>query len=462
MADVFISYSRSDGNIMAEQLSKALDTLGWVVWFDHYMHPGKEIRSVIEEELNKALCVLVLWSRESVKSRWVVDEATIALRKKTLIPVLIDGTMPPLGFSSIYALDLNGWTGEHDCSKFKCLVEEISQLVPHSSDPESGTQRPNVYPYQEPQIANRNVSGAIRSIVETTMGWQVSTLQNVINAFGIDRRHDVHAAIMNCINPVLTVEKLAFLYATLDWLKVEIDRREFFSKCGRWPPSQVSVKFLHIPDGSFTIGSPEVENKRHNDEHRRKLSVSGFFISETPITNEDFVKFCPQHPVREWQDLDKSELYSHPVVRTTWWEAYLFCAWVGGRLPTEAEWEYACRAHSVSAFCFGNELSKDLANFWTVEEPIARTTPVGMYPTPNNFGILEMHGNVWEWCQDYYQADFFSQCSNENPVCLQESPHRVARGGSWSDPVHGCRSAFRNRLNPNHRMDNVGFRVVMG
>jgi formylglycine-generating enzyme required for sulfatase activity len=139
------------------------------------------------------------------------------------------------------------------------------------------------------------------------------------------------------------------------------------------------------------------------------------------------------------------------------------------RLPTEAEWEYACRgrAPSYQVFHFGNSLSSRQANFggrvpWGAEQgpSLSRSCIVGSY-APNGFGLYDMHGNVWEWCSDWYGADYYSHSQRRDPPGPGSGSSRVFRGGCWRCGARGCRSAVRGRVVPEFRLWDVGFRVAV-
>lgn len=135
------------------------------------------------------------------------------------------------------------------------------------------------------------------------------------------------------------------------------------------------------------------------------------------------------------------------------------------RLPTEAEWEYACSAGGATAFAFGEVLSPGQANFqFRAEEgatvpALERTSKVGQYPA-NNFGLYDMHGNVWEWCHDWYDERYYASSPTRDPQGPSEERFKVVRGGSWRSQTGTCRTAYRNALMPHNRDPYTGFRVA--
>jgi formylglycine-generating enzyme required for sulfatase activity len=197
-------------------------------------------------------------------------------------------------------------------------------------------------------------------------------------------------------------------------------------------------------------------------------------------SKNDFEGRKPQY---SWRDPGFPQQDDHPVVNVTWNDAVAFCDWLTKkergryRLPTEAEWEYACRAGTKAAYASGErlvELTK-IANLydettaaqfpqWKEHAVLASdrhsfTAPVGSQ-RPNAFGMYDMHGNVWEWCSDWYGEDYYGRSPRDDPPGPKSGKVRVRRGGSWQTWAFYCRSSFRNWNTPDTRYVLVGFRVV--
>lgn len=268
---------------------------------------------------------------------------------------------------------------------------------------------------------------------------------------------------------------------------------------------------IYIPGGEFLMGSDPAEieaiwkrfgwrewwkqyTKRESPLHR--VEVSGFWLSRDLVTVRQYREFCgkaqramPDGPVwaPTWEGQDE-----HPVVNVSWEDATAYAAWAGGRLPTEAEWEYAARGGNTGLagkprhiFVWGDDLpgrgSPKVANLvdmslkqqqhydvknWVLldgyEDGFPFTSPVGSFP-PNGFGLRDMAGNVWEWCADYYAEDYYRTCAEEvlckNPWNKSTNNLCVARGGSGDEDPNGARVAYRHDAHPQGRYEVLGFRV---
>ena len=213
------------------------------------------------------------------------------------------------------------------------------------------------------------------------------------------------------------------------------------------------------------------------------VTVSDFEMSKYEITNHQFCAFLNAQGNREedgvtWLDIQsglieerdgrfvpKSGFENHPVIEVSWYGAKAFAEWIGGRLPTEAEWEYAARAGGQKLkYPNGNSLTHDDANFSGTggRDQWGRTSPVGSFP-PNALGLYDMAGNVWEWCADWFDAEYYRTFKNStarNPKGPGNGTARVLRGGSWVDVPGDLRCADRSRSYPSYRDIDVGFRCI--
>lgn len=261
-------------------------------------------------------------------------------------------------------------------------------------------------------------------------------------------------------------------------------------------PNNIDV--VTIPAGTFTMGSPTTEVNRISDEKQFQVTLSAFSMSKYEITNAQYATFlntkdigsnglytAGTYPTQtlinaslgdfDWglhynggQWVPVAGYENHPVINVTWYGSVEFARYCGGRLPTEAEWEYACRAGATTPFNTGACLSDAQANYYwanpyntcTNTDTIfpSTTQAVGSY-SPNAFGLYDMHGNVWEWCNDWYGT--YPVTAQTNPTGAFSGSDRVTRGACWNSPALMCRSAHRGGSYPDYSDAYSGFRIVL-
>lgn len=236
----------------------------------------------------------------------------------------------------------------------------------------------------------------------------------------------------------------------------------------------LGMKLVHIPAGKFIMGSGS--EPPEGPEHVVEITRP-FYIGATEVTVGQFRQFAQAtgykteaekaRDARTWQKPGFEQADDHPVVLVSWNDAQEFCNWLSAkegeiyRLPTEAEWEYCCRAGTTTAYCFGDDAS-DLKEYgWYEQNAGNRTHPVGKLK-PNAWGLYDVHGNAWEWCQDWYATDYYVRSPRQDPEGPGTGDMRVLRGGGWSQNVMICRAADRHKGNaPSARDRHIGFRVLM-
>ncbi|MCX6236625.1 MAG: formylglycine-generating enzyme family protein [Bacteroidia bacterium] len=231
------------------------------------------------------------------------------------------------------------------------------------------------------------------------------------------------------------------------------------SKCGL-----PKIDWVEIPAGTFTMGSPSSEVDRWDAETQHHVTLSAFKMSKYEVTFEQYDLFC-EYTNTEKPDDEGWGRGKRPVINVCWHNAVAFATWMGCRLPTEAEWEYACRAGTTTPFNTGNNLTTWRANYngdspynnYPKGELREKTMPVGSF-SPNEWGLYDMHGNVAEWCSDWY--DDYSIAAQTNPQGSEKKLERVIRGGSWDLGAAFCRSACRFFDQPDYQNNHIGFRLV--
>jgi formylglycine-generating enzyme len=225
------------------------------------------------------------------------------------------------------------------------------------------------------------------------------------------------------------------------------------------------IEFADIPGGTFMMGSPVTEPERGDDEIQHEVTVSSFKMSRYPVTIEQYNLFC-EATGRKKPWYGPYGQTNNPVTQITWYEAREFAEWLGCRLPTEAEWEYAARANTTTPFYTGDCLNADQANYngeipyVNCEKGINRKkpTPVGSF-APNAFGLYDMHGNMLEWCSDWYGE--YNIDDKTDPNGPENGGKKIARGGAWSRSPGECRSACRGGgVPPGNRGAGLSFRIV--
>jgi len=255
-----------------------------------------------------------------------------------------------------------------------------------------------------------------------------------------------------------------------------------FQGCKRKVPNDASsksktesgVEMVQLPAGRFTMGD---ENEIDATPH--EVFVSSFYMDAHLVTQEEYQRVMGENPSRWKAD-------RNPVEQVRWSDAVRYCnarsrldglqpcydlnAWEcnfdanGYRLPTEAEWEYTCRAGTKTPYFFGNDPSKLKDYAWFDKNSGAKPRPVGQ-KLPNPWGLYDMYGNVWEWCNDFYKVDYYQESPEENPRGPKTGETKVVRGGAWKFSAESCRSGYRYNEAPGYvdvcfGYDIYGFRCV--
>jgi formylglycine-generating enzyme required for sulfatase activity len=236
------------------------------------------------------------------------------------------------------------------------------------------------------------------------------------------------------------------------------------TKKGRYAKMKPYIEWVNIPAGTFTMGSPVSEVDRAKDEPQHQVTLSAFKMSKYEITFDQYDSFCKATGRTKPDDAGWGR-GKRPVINVNWYDAAAFAEFMGCRLPTEAEWEYACRAGTTTPFYTGNNLTTAQANYDGTfpynnnakGEFRAKTLPVGSFE-PNPFGLYDMYGNVWEWCNDWY-GDYPSEAQTD-PKGPESGFSKIQRGGCWGTRGPRMRSATRDDVILNGSNNRIGFRLM--
>ena len=244
--------------------------------------------------------------------------------------------------------------------------------------------------------------------------------------------------------------------------------------CEAQPPKEIvnsiGIKLVLIPKGTFMMGSPASEQGRDDDETQHEVTISeDYYLGVFEVTQAQYEKVIGTNPSYFQRAKVADQNADLPVESVSWDDAVEFCKRLSDlpeekkagrvyRLPTEAEWEFACRAGSTTAYSFGAS-SKSLGDYaWFGENSGRQTHPVGEKKA-NAWGLYDMHGNVWELCSDWYGE--YPKGAVSDPSGPNEGSDRVIRGGGWFNGAANFRSAFRISFVPSLRYDILGFRVAL-
>ncbi|TLU87428.1 MAG: TIR domain-containing protein [Chlorobium sp.] len=481
MTDIFISYSHKDEERVKPIIEK-LEKRGRSVFWDRHIPAAQTWHNYIGEALNTSSCVLVVWSRHSIISESVIEEAVIAKKRGVLVPLRIDDIDPPLGFSLIQSPNLADWKNNSAHPAFQLLVDAIETKL-SSSTPQTITSTKTSAPELVLERNEVPAPAPVLPSLKPERQLKVSGYKSLLAQIPKQQAVIAVAALMVVILVVMLVMSNKHKQFPVESAVPVI------------PAASLAPlsNFVLIRGGEFMMGSPSTEPNRSPDEGpQHQVRLSDFYMGKYEVTVAEFRKFVEanayltdaekggdsknwRHDVSGNMRIQAEE--NHPVIRVSWNDAKAYCDWMSKqtgkkfRLPTEAEWEYACRAGSTMPFNTGKNLTTDQANY-DGNYPY-NNNPKGQYRSntvpvesfaPNAWGLYNMHGNVWEWCRDWYGEKYYKECKAkgvaENPENTAPTSARVLRGGSWIYHAEYCRSANRYRRSPDARDDDFGFRLV--
>ncbi len=228
-------------------------------------------------------------------------------------------------------------------------------------------------------------------------------------------------------------------------------------------PEANKRRMVHIPTGSFSMGGRE-EDSPDNERPSHLVQISSYYIDTYPVTNQDYREFvnCTGHttPIHWQRGTYPTGLARHPVVNVSFHDAREYAEWMGGRLPTEAEWEMAARGDDERLYPWGNRfVDGERCNS---NNMVGTTLPVDEFPLGRSpFGVWDMSGNVYEWCSDYFEENYYSFSPAVNPKGPEGGQERVLRGGFFAETRPNVRTTHRNSSPDSTTRENTGFRLAM-
>jgi formylglycine-generating enzyme required for sulfatase activity len=458
MSDIFLSY-KSENREKAQIIADALEQKGFSVWWDPIIPPGRKFDEVIEEELNAAKCVVVLWSEKSVNSKWIRTEAAEGDRRGILIPVLIEDVTPPLAFRLIEAAKFIDWDGTVPNPEFDLLLGSVSKMLGKVPAPETEIQKTGDQEKEErkkTEIKKREEERLEEEKQKRLQKEEKDRLKKEKERQKDQRRGAIKDAIQNIHTVKRKVSKEMIIAVVLIFSILLVGYWVFLIIDGPF-----EMEFVLIPAGEFDMGSPSSEVGRDDDEgpvHHVTIPEP-FYMSKYEITQKQWREVMGSNPSYFNGD-------NLPVENVSWNDVQEFIEKLNERegtdkyrLPSEAEWEYTARAGTTTRYSFGDDESELDEYGWYDENSNDETHPVGQKKS-NPWGLYDMHGNVVEWVQDenhytYNGAPVDGSVWEDGSDAL-----RVIRGGGWNLNARYSRSAIRNSDDPGDRSDNRGFRLL--
>lgn len=458
--DIFISYAKEDRS-RVEALVTLFEAQEWRVWWDTDIPPGKTWREIIEQAVERARCIVVVWSKTSATKPWVQAEADEGLRRGILLPVMIEETKIPLGFRHIQAVNLTQWNGAVEHTAARRMIQAVKTLL---TGPDTTIT-----------VVAHNPSNSSEQVGTSARGTSIRRFRPVISG------------IVFACSVVLLISGL-ILYRSWRTARLEAHESSNVDVTGdvtiaglpREITGKDSVPMVLVPAGEFRMGStwaeleqvlrlyPGISRQWLEDEvPQHRVYLDSYYIDKFEVTTaqyRDFLAMSNRPPPKFWEAVDLQVHGRRPVAGVTWYDAQAYCKAYGKRLPTEAEWEKAARGKDAREYPWGNERpSPQHANFDRCCEwkGYGTYTAVGTYQTgKSQYGAYDLAGNVWEWVADEYDPMYYRKSPERNPQGPDGNANKVERGGSWNYPAHELRAAWRGKDPPDKQDRDVGFRCA--
>jgi formylglycine-generating enzyme required for sulfatase activity len=477
MADIFISYSQQDRD-RVKRLVDALSAEGYEVWWDLKIRAGESFDELIEGTLEKVSCVVGVWSRHSVRSEWVRAESAWAKDRGIFVSVRIDDEARlPLKFYNVHTASLADWDGSRDDPRFRRLVADIRAIAEPPRSPAqargdaSSPVLPEAPPVQEPSPAPTEKP---TSPAQAPRSPKCKPQAAAARLAPKPRPHGLAVAMMLLAGVALI--GVVIFFSIQD--KPERDGEPVAPDVSP-KKSALESEMVAIPAGKFQMGCVSGKGCYDYDDElpvRTVTFTKPFAIGKHEVTFAEYDRFA-EATEREKPSDRGWDRGKRPVINVSWDDTQAYASWLSAqtgkryRLPTEAEWEYATRGGTATPFSTGECINTDQANYdgdygWQDCPKTgvyqAKTVEAGSLPA-NPWGLHEVHGNVWEWVQDCWHANYTGAPNDGTAWEASDGGdcgRRVVRGGSWFDVPEILRSAFRNRFDTDDRNVHLGFRLA--
>lgn len=445
---LFISYAHKDSAEVFREIS-ALNEAGYRIWYDEGIEASTEWPEEIANAVLGCSLFLVFVSPRSTSSVNCRNEINLALNEdKPFLAVHLEESVLPPGLR-LRMGDLQA------ILRYKLPKDRYDKKLYDALDQLLGKKK-----------RRAETRGVSTSPIQSSQTSQKIKLEktNKVSAPKKKSRFGLFASVVLALG---LIGYAAFQFLTTG--KIGIDRKNqadegVFSKGQPWTVQAVGMEMIWCPPGKFVMGSPSTEEGRNEDEVRREVRLTqGFYLGKYEVKQEEWNKVMGVDP-------SKFKGENHPVESVSWDQCYLFCQKItfmerkAGKLPegwvydmpSEAQWEYACRAGTDQAYPWGDSSEITRANYYDGE--IKQTTAVGSYG-PNSWGFYDMIGNVAEWCADKYSI--FSTTKVSDPLVLKGDENRVTRGNSWFDDAEKVRLARRVARKQGEIDQALGFRLCL-
>jgi|GEM_PF-1513208 len=484
---VFISYATEKGDStqsdlpIAEKICSALESRGIRCWMAHrdILPGGDWLNSMIEAVMQSQIMVLV-FSSNTNKSPWVVQEVTRTLRENiTIIPFRIENVSPMKGLRALE--DRCQWMDAFTPPLEKHLDRLVKVVHTYlKKEPE----KPLKIVEKKPETVEVDVTKEVKK--KERIPKRVPKRKWILAAVLIIALFAIGIFFKDPLMNLLHGKPYDVRVVESKGIKVEKNKKGFWEAQYR-----DGIVMIYIPEGEFIMGSSDGEI---DEKPSRKVYLDGYWIGKTEVSVKQYMKFvndikshCPEWLEKGHKDNIKtgdSGVYkrfgsaleddNYPIVGISWYNAKAYCDWLSQKrvlrfkLPTEAQWEKAARGRDDRKYPWGDPGSyyngKYYANYNPgnyKEDGFKYTAPVdSFHQGESTYGLLNVAGNVWEWCNDWYDRDYYKKDPpQKNPMGPRSGTNRVLRGGGWGDSVGGIRCASRGVAGPSGRSSDVGFRL---